>query len=125
MNAEVRLVSGGDGRMEINLSIPAAKARVILDAISGMLPMAGLKVRRINSEGEEVVSASEVFADSSPAKALRGLRVKEDITQVELAEKLGISQNMVSDMESGKRNISLKMAKRIGETFNIPYKVFL
>ena len=48
--------------MEINLSIPAAKARVILDAISGMLPMAGLKVRRINSEGEEVVSASEVFA---------------------------------------------------------------
>ena len=61
MNAEVRLVSGGDGRMEINLSIPAAKARVILDAISGMLPMAGLKVRRINSEGEEVVSASEVF----------------------------------------------------------------
>ena len=125
MNAEVRLVSGGDGRMEINLSIPAAKARVILDAISGMLPMAGLKVRRINSEGEEVVSASEVFADASPAKALRGLRVKEDITQVELAEKLGISQNMVSDMESGKRNISLKMAKRIGETFNIPYKAFL
>ncbi len=53
---------------------------------------------------------------------LRGLRVKEDITQVELAEKLGISQNMVSDMEA--ESISLKMAKRIGETFNIPYKVF-
>lgn len=125
MNAEVRLLSGGEGRMEINLSIPAAKARVILDAISGMLPMAGLKVRRINSEGEEVVSSAEVFPDASPAKALRGLRVKEDITQAELAEKLAISQNMVSDMESGKRNISLKMAKRIGETFNLPYKIFL
>lgn len=125
MNAEVRLLSGGEGRMEINLSIPAAKARVILDAISGILPMAGLKVRRINSEGEEVVSSAEVFPDASPAKALRGLRVKEDITQAELAEKLAISQNMVSDMESGKRNISLKMAKRIGETFNLPYKIFL
>jgi len=32
---------------------------------------------------------------------------------------------MVSDMESGKRNISLKMAKRIGEEFKISYKCFL
>jgi transcriptional regulator with XRE-family HTH domain len=57
--------------------------------------------------------------------ALRGLRGKEDITQAELAARLGISQNMVSDMESGKRNISLKMAKRIAEEFKVPYKAFL
>ena len=70
-------------------------------------------------------SSEEAFPDGSPAMALRGLRGKEDITQVELAARLGISQNMVSDMESGKRNISLKMAKRIGEEFKIPYKCFL
>jgi DNA-binding XRE family transcriptional regulator len=125
MNAEVRLFPSQGERTEISLSIPTAKARVVLDAIRGILPMAGLKVRRINEEGEELFTSQEVFPEGSPAMALRGLRGKEDITQVELAERLGISQNMVSDMESGKRNISLKMAKRIGEEFQISYKVFL
>jgi DNA-binding XRE family transcriptional regulator len=125
MNAQVRLAPGMEGRTEINLSIPSKKVRVILDALRGILPMAGLKLRRVNEEGEEIFSSEEVFPDGSPAMALRGLRGKEDITQAELAARLGISQNMVSDMESGKRNISLKMAKRIGEEFKIPYKIFL
>ena len=125
MNAEVRLTHGQIGRTEINLSVPSAKTRVILDALRGILPMAGLKMRRVNEEGEELFTSEEVFPDGSPAMALRGLRGKEDITQAELATRLGISQNMVSDMESGKRNISVKMAKRIGEEFKISYKCFL
>jgi DNA-binding XRE family transcriptional regulator len=125
MNAEVRLSPSQGERTEISLSIPTAKARVVFDAIRSILPMAGLKVRRINEEGEELFTAEEVFPEGCPAMALRGLRGKEDITQAELAARLGISQNMVSDMESGKRNISLKMAKRIDEEFKISYKVFL
>jgi DNA-binding XRE family transcriptional regulator len=125
MNAEVRLFPSQGERTEITLSIPTAKSRVVFDAIRGILPMAGLKVRRINEEGEELFTSEEVFPEGSPAMALRGLRGKEDITQAELAKRLGISQNMVSDMESGKRNISLKMAKRIGEEFKISYRVFL
>ena len=125
MNAEVRLLPSHEGRTEINLSIPTAKARVVFEALRGILPMAGLKVRRVNENGEELFSSAEVFPDGSPAMALRGLRGKEDITQAELAERLGISQNMVSDMESGKRNISLKMAKRIAEEFKVPYKAFV
>jgi len=125
MNAEIRLSSGLEGRTEINLSVPSAKTSAILDALRGILPLAGLKMRRVNEEGEQIFSSEEVFPDGSPAMALRGLRGKEDITQAELAARLGISQNMVSDMESGKRNISLKMAKRIGEAFKISYKCFL
>lgn len=125
MNAEVRLAQGLPGRTEINLSVPSTKARMILEALCGILPMAGLKMRRINEDGEALFTSEEVFPDGSPAMALRGLRGKEDITQAELAARLGISQNMVSDMESGKRNISLKMAKRIGEKFSISYKCFL
>jgi len=125
MNAEIRILQGRPGRTEINLSIPSAKAGVILDALRGLLPVAGLKVRRINEEGDEVSSAKEVFPDGSPAMLLRGLRGKEELTQAELAARLGISQNMVSDMESGRRPISLKMAKRIGAEFKIPYKGFV
>ncbi len=114
-----------EGQEVISLTVPVGKARVVANTIRSVLSLAGHKVRRVNSEGEEVVSADEVFPNVNPAMMLRGLRGKEGITQVELAERLGISQNMVSDMESGKRNISVNMAKRISETFHVPYKLFL
>jgi DNA-binding XRE family transcriptional regulator len=125
MNAELRILQSDEGRAEIYLSIPSAKSRAVVDAIRGMLPLAGLKVRRINEDGDEVFSAKEVFPDGSPAMLLRGLRGKEGLTPAEIAERLGVSQNMVSDMECGRRPISLKMAKRISEEFKTSYEGFL
>ena len=123
--AEQTVIDVKEGQEVITLSVPAGKAQTVADVIRGVLTLSGHKVSRVNSEGEEVVSAIEAFPDGSPAKALRGLRGKEDITQQELAERLGITQTMVSDMESGKRPISLKMAKRIGVAFKVPYKLFV
>ena len=125
MNAEVRIFPSREGHTEINLSIPSGKADAVLDAIRGLLPLAGLTVRQLNEEGDEVVSAREVFPDGSPAMALRGFRGKMEWTQQELAEKLGTTQNCISDMESGKRAISRAMAARLGEVFDISYKAFL
>ncbi|WP_304737155.1 helix-turn-helix transcriptional regulator [uncultured Desulfovibrio sp.] len=125
MLAEMMLRSDEEGRGVIQLTVPSANTIKVAEAIRGVLSLAGHKVRRVNSEGEEVVSADEVFPDGCPAMALRGLRGKEDLTQTELAARLGVSQNAISEMESGKRPISTKMAKRLGEEFNLPYKVFL
>ncbi len=125
MLAEMMLRSDEEGRGVIQLTVPSANTIKVAEAIRGVLSLAGHKVRRVNSEGEEVVSADEVFPDGCPAMALRGLRGKEDLTQAELAARLGVSQNAISEMESGKRPISTKMAKRLGEEFNLPYKVFL
>lgn len=125
MNADMRMTTNANGNVDINLSLPPKKAVAVFEAIKKILPLAGIKPRWINEDGEELIPASEVFPEGSPAMALRGLRGKEDITQEELAQRLGISQNVVSDMESGRRNISLKMAKRIAEEFKVPYKAFL
>lgn len=57
--------------------------------------------------------------------ALKGLRLREDLTQVEMAKKLGITQANLSSMERGKRPIGKNMAKRLGELFHISYKLFL
>ena len=126
MQAEMQIHSAGDGAQAvISLTVPAASANMVADAVRSILTLAGHTVRLVSSEGEEIVSAEEVFRDASPAMALRGFRGKMDWTQQELAEKLGTTQNCISAMESGKRHISVNMARRLEKVFTVPYKVFL
>lgn len=110
---------------EFTLKVPSENARQIEAAIIGILALTGHKVRRLNDEGEELISAEEAFPNSYPGSRLRGLRTREDITQKQMAEKLGIRQHHIAEMEKGTRAISVEMAKRIGQTFDISYKVFL
>jgi DNA-binding XRE family transcriptional regulator len=58
-------------------------------------------------------------------KALAGARYREGLTQMKLAEMIGIPQRHISEMENGKRPIGKEMAKRLGKALNISYKVFL
>lgn len=50
---------------------------------------------------------------------LSGARLKANLSQAQLAEKLSIRQNMISDYERGKRRLSLSMAKRIAKILHI------
>jgi len=109
---------------DICLTVPTENAESVCKAINSILELANFS-RPVNEEGEELYSANEVFPEGHPGMALRGLRTKEGITQKELAARLGIRQHHVSEMEKGIRPITLEMAKRIGEAYNISYKVFL
>jgi DNA-binding XRE family transcriptional regulator len=50
---------------------------------------------------------------------LAGSRLKAGLTQAQLAEKLGIRQNMVSDYERGRRTYSHAMAARLCKVLQI------
>ena len=50
---------------------------------------------------------------------LAGARLKAGLTQAQLAQKLGIRQNMVSDYEHGRRNYSDAMARRLSKTLQV------
>ena len=50
---------------------------------------------------------------------LSGARLKARLSQAQLAEKLGVRQNMISDYERGKRRLSLSMAKHIAKILRI------
>ena len=81
-------------------------------------------------EEVESVPWEEVFKDrfektGKPAVMLRGARTKEGMSQVQLAEKLGIDQADLSKMENGKRPIGKKMAKKLGKLLRIHYQLFL
>lgn len=134
MQAELRIHSEGQDRADLRLApgeslisikLPSRHALKVAEAIKGFLALAGHKARYMSKDGEEMVDSSDIFASVSPGGMLRGLRGKEGITQAELAQRVGITQNMVSDMESGRRAISVSMAKRIGAEFKVPYKMFL
>ena len=57
--------------------------------------------------------------------ALKGARLKQCLTQVELAQILGVQQNKISSMEKEKRPIGKIMAKRLSEVLDVGWKVFL
>jgi DNA-binding XRE family transcriptional regulator len=112
---------------EILLQLPPLTAEKVSDAIQRALKSMGhtVRVRHLNDEGEELLTFEEVFPDAHPGMILRGCRGRDDMTQTELADKLGIAQTRVSEMESGKRPISVKMAKQFAEIFGTSYKAFL
>ena len=113
-----------DTQGEIMINVPLADMEKVSEAIRSILELTGHKVRHVNDEGEELHTFEEVFPDAHPGKVVRGLRVKEDITQEELAKRLGIAQTRVSEIESGKRPISRAMAKRLAEAFHTSPRAF-
>jgi len=125
MAVEMTLHNAGNDMAIINVHLPAKDAGRAAEAIKHLLAFGGQDVLWLNDEGERLLSVDEVFPDMSPAKVLRGLSGKEELTQAEFAGRIGISQHHVSEMETGKRSITIDMAKRIGEVFSVSYRVFL
>jgi len=83
----------------------------------------------VGENDEECFPWREAFPefenDHSWAVCLRGARVKENMTQRELAMRLGISPANLSSMEHGKRPIGKEMAKRIADILSVDYRCFL
>lgn len=79
---------------------------------------------------EDAMTPEMVFAKvndqyTKPGALLRGLRVREGLTQVEMAEKLEVTQSDISQMENGTRRIGRTVAQRIEELFDVAYRSFL
>ena len=61
----------------------------------------------------------------TPGSLLMGFRLKHDLTQSDLAERSGISQVMISDYETGKRELTMKAATKFGTALGeTPEKFF-
>ena len=77
-------------------------------------------------QSEESVTWEELAADrikkyGKAGLALRGARVKEGISQKELAKFSGVSQENISKMENGERTIGEKVAKKLAKVLNMDY----
>lgn len=63
--------------------------------------------------------------DNEPGTYLAGARHREGLTQRQLAEKSGIPQRHISEMENGKRSIGKENARRLAAAMNADYRAFL
>ncbi|MGK5088125.1 helix-turn-helix transcriptional regulator [Bdellovibrionota bacterium FG-2] len=104
------------GRSYLFMDIPKKKIQGLLvslkDYSEGVIPWREA-LKDVISHGGEA------------ATALRGARGREGMTQADLAEKLSVPQQNVSEMEKGKRPIGKAMAKRLASIFRVNYRVFL
>jgi DNA-binding XRE family transcriptional regulator len=89
-------------------------------------------VAEIEPEAEAAmpVSADEFFeknfsGQSRAAIHLKGLRYREALTQVQLAEKTAIPQRHISEMETGKRPIGKAAAQKLATALGVDYRLFL
>lgn len=76
------------------------------------------------------VSADEFYQNNfagqtRPSIHLKGLRCREGLTQRQLAEKTGIKQNHISEMENGKRSIGKELAHKLAHALNTDYRMLL
>jgi DNA-binding XRE family transcriptional regulator len=79
---------------------------------------------------EKPISPNDVFAKinkkyTKPGALLRGIRIRENLTQAEMAKKIKVTQSDVSQMENGARSIGRKIAQRIEKLFGVDYRSFL
>lgn len=71
----------------------------------------------------EKLAASRIKKYGKAGFALRGARFREGLSQKELARRCGISQENISKMENGQRQIGEKVAKKLAKALKIDFRL--
>jgi len=103
----------------IELSIQGENTDELIDWISKKFEVSILTDDKSDSIPIEDTDFWKEMQSNRVGNLLAGARHKTGLTQKELADKLGVRQNMISDYERGRRRLSLQMAKRIAKILNI------
>jgi DNA-binding XRE family transcriptional regulator len=73
---------------------------------------------------EETDWYKKAKAKMTPAKALKIMRINAGLTQMQLAEKIGIAKQNYNSLERGARPISMMMAKKLADALGTSYTMF-
>jgi len=73
----------------------------------------------MNIKSNETLSAldatKDVWDNMTFGSLVRSLRMSEEISQVALSEKIGVSKQFLSDVERNRKDIGIPFAKKISE----------
>ncbi len=116
--------------MLAHVKMPHIDAQVEITGKGAEEIMSALK-KMFHVETEEYISATSTDwykkskAEWTPGTEVRVQRQKHGWTQEELGKKLGVTKQVISDMENNRRSITIQKAKTFGEVFERDYKKFL
>ncbi len=92
----------------------------------------GNKLKIIDNPDEEVIDAFEtdwykdIKKKMKPSDYIRIDRQNKNLTQAELGKLIGnTSRQYISDIEKGKRVVSLKLAKELAKVFDRPVERYI
>ncbi len=108
-----------NGCVDLSYRVPVEKAEMVKRVMQALLEDGG------QDDATGYVTPEEAFGPRSPARALRGYRYREALTQAQLAKLAGVTAQNISDMECGRRGIGKELAKKLGEALNAPWERFL
>ena len=85
---------------------------------------------QVHDHDNDTVPVDKVFKgiDKKYGKVgatVRGLRIRDELTQKKLAAKLSIHQVHISQIEHGKRAVGKKLAQKFADVFHTDYQLFL
>jgi len=110
--------------IQIQGDIPARVLEILRREYGGEL-----KIYEGDDEYVELTESEwykEIRPETTPGDAMRIYRKNQQLTQAQLGKKLGdVPRQIVSNMERGKRSISLATAKKLSVIFNVPAGRFL
>ena len=106
-------------RPRIEISLQGEHVNELIDWISKKF-----EVNILSSEDSESIAIEETdfwkeMQSNRIGNLLSAARLKANLSQSQLADRLGVRQNMISDYERGKRRLSPAMAKRIAEFLHL------
>jgi len=90
----------------VSLSIPAENLELVATLVS---KLGG----RLEIKDEGLVTVPPMPEKERPGRMLKGLRLRAEMTQRELAEAIGVPQSHVSEYEKNKRRIPEGKAKEL------------
>lgn len=105
----------------IELSLQGQHVGELLDYIKEKYDVTVLSTDAVGEESVPVESTDyyREMEKNRIGNLLSGARLKAGLTQSQLAEQLGIRQNMVSDYERGRRTYSDAMAHRLSKVLMV------
>lgn len=106
---------------ELN-DLPIPKLRLVERAIVYAAQIGPYEEALSPAEHDELMMRITPKAGLTLGFRLRAYRLREDLTQVELAKKTGVPQANISAMEKGTRSIGLVIAKRLAKVLHCDYR---
>ena len=103
----------------IEISLQGENVEELIEWISKKFEVSILTSDRSDSVPIEETDFWKEMQSNRVGNLLAGARLKAGFTQAQLAAKLGIRQNMISDYERGKRRLSPSMADRLSKILNL------